>query len=252
MSRPALSRWSFPLIVVAYLVILKSGELLIGGDIDADDRMSGLDSMLRALTGPIAISMLFVVGVSTWLGWRTGIIREPVRVRKWLWFIPVTYLVVSLAMTDWANLAGQQIGFLVAFTLTMLLVGFTEEVMFRGIGVVTLRRGGFTEVKVALFTSLIFGAAHLTNAINSGSSAISQAVIVTFMGYFLYLSRRVSGAIWIPILLHALWDFSLLSGELGADGEAHSLTQLAIPAEVVIGLVVLWRRKKIEPEGSPA
>ena len=40
--------------------------------------------------------------------------------------------------------------------------------MFRGIGVTTLRAHGLTEGRVALWSSVIFGAVHLTNAIGDG------------------------------------------------------------------------------------
>ena len=43
-------------------------------------------------------------------------------------------------------------------------VGWGEEGMFRGIGVTTLRDHGLTEGKVALWSSIIFGAVHLSNA----------------------------------------------------------------------------------------
>jgi membrane protease YdiL (CAAX protease family) len=38
-----------------------------------------------------------------------------------------------------------------------VVVGFGEELMFRGIGVIAFRRAGFSEGRVALWSSLVFG-----------------------------------------------------------------------------------------------
>lgn len=67
-------------------------------------------------------------------------------------------------------------------TLVVLvcIVDFTEELMFRGVGLVTFRHRHLTEGKVALYSSVRFGAVHLSNALATGSSAIVQAIVVSF------------------------------------------------------------------------
>jgi membrane protease YdiL (CAAX protease family) len=129
----------------------------------------------------------------------------------------------------------------------VLLVGFTEELMFRGVGLVTFRRMGLTEGKVALYSSVAFGAVHLSNALGTGTSAIFQAVVVSFTGYMLYLTRRWAGVIWLAMPVHASQDFLILSGQVGVDPEATPLSFLVLP--VMIGLaILLWRRRRrIEP-----
>jgi uncharacterized protein len=54
--------------------------------------------------------------------------------------------------------------------------------MFRGIGLVTFRRMNLTEAKLALYSSVVFGAVHLSNALAPGTSAIFPAIIVSFSG----------------------------------------------------------------------
>ncbi|MEU8133539.1 CPBP family intramembrane glutamic endopeptidase [Streptodolium elevatio] len=75
---------------------------------------------------------------------------------------------------------------------------FGEELMFRGVGVQVFRRGGFGEGKVDLYSSLVFGFAHASNAIGHGAQAIRQAVIVSTSAYFFYLCLRVGGTILLP------------------------------------------------------
>ena len=121
-------------------------------------------------------------------------------------------------------------------------VGFTEELMFRGIGVVAFRRMGLTEARVALDSSVVFGAVHLSNALATGASAIVQAIAVSLTGYFLYLTRRWAGVIWVAMIVHGSQDFLILSGQVGEDAESSPLSVLVLPA--MIGLTILvWRRQ---------
>lgn len=239
--------WAFLLVVVVYLAIIQISGLLIGDGIANDDKMATAGNLLKTLTIPVALSMVFAIGLATWLRWWPEIIHEKLRVRKWLVFVPITFLVTAVVMTSWGHLLDQRAILILVLLLTVCLVGFTEELVFRGIGVLAFRGEGLTEGKVALFTSLAFGAAHLSNAIGTGTTAIAQAVVVSFSGYFFYLTRRVAGVIWLPMAIHATWDFAVLSGEIGVDSSVYALTLLAIPVQIVIGLILLKRRKKIEP-----
>jgi membrane protease YdiL (CAAX protease family) len=243
--------WAYLLAVIVYLAIIQVGGLVIGNGIDGGETMATAGNMLRSMTIPIAISTGFAIGLATWLGWWPQILHEQLRVRKWVWLVPIAMLISAVVMVDWGNLVGQKAGLILVLLLTVVLVGFTEELMFRGVGVVTFRNGSFTEAKVALFTSLVFGAAHLSNAIGTGSTAIFQAIVVSFCGYFFYLTRRVSGAIWLPMVLHASWDFGVLSGNIGDDDSAYPLVLVGVLVLIAIGITLIIRRRKIEPEVTP-
>ncbi len=126
--------------------------------------------------------------------------------------VPIVLVVCILVAIDYADLADKTVGYVLALFIATQFVGWGEEGMFRGIGVVALRSHGLTEGKVALWSSLVFGAVHLSNAIGHGAQAIPQALAVSFAGYFFYLTRRVSGGNALNSVLHGLFDFSLLSG----------------------------------------
>jgi hypothetical protein len=49
-----------------------------------------------------------------------------------------------------------------------IAVGFSEKLRFPDIGVNAFRRSGFAEARVALSTSLIFGAVHIHNIVGGG------------------------------------------------------------------------------------
>jgi hypothetical protein len=67
------------------------------------------------------------------------------------------------------HLLDQEADLVLALVVLVCIVGFTEELMFRGIGLVTFRRMHLTEGKVALYSSVIFGAVHLSNALATGT-----------------------------------------------------------------------------------
>ena len=94
----------------------------------------------------------------------------------------------------------------------------------------------------------MFGAVHLTNAISTGGSAIAQAIAVSFAGYFFYLTRRVSGGLIVPALIHGLFDFSILSG--AADDKPYTGGLAAIVVYPLVAVILLVRRHRIEPSSA--
>lgn len=90
------------------------------------------------------------------------------------------------------------IGWLVA----MLLVGFDEEYIFRGYGLVSLARGiGFWPAAIVL--SLLFGAAHLTK---TGENAVDIGSII-FIGFTMCVALWRTGSLWFAAGFHFMFDF---------------------------------------------
>lgn len=198
---------------------------------------------------PIGSSLVFVYAVVAWLGWWRPVFVDRRPVQRWVWVVPAIFVVAIAVAIDYGALADKGAGFVAVLLLTTLCVGFSEEGLFRGIGVTVFRTNGFTEGKVALWSSVVFGAVHLSNALDgSGGGAVAQAVAVSFAGYFFYLTRRVSGGLLVPALIHSLFDFSLLSGSLGETTYAGGIGPIL--AYVVIALVLVARRHRIEPGQS--
>ena len=98
---------------------------------------------------------------------------------------------------------------MVVFLLaTGLLIGFVEELAYRGLGVKMLRDGGHGEWAVAALSSLVFGLSHLANLINGQSFAtVGSTVVYTIaFGVLMYLSMRVTGFLVGAMILHGLTD----------------------------------------------
>ena len=114
-----------------------------------------------------------------------------------------------------------------------------------------MRERGLTEGKVALWSSVIFGAVHISNALGDGDlTAPCQAIAVSFAGYFFYLTRRASGGNVVdcrhprPLRLSILSGTAILADQQGGyvwDGRR-------LLAYVLVGVLLIVRRHRIEPE----
>ncbi len=206
-----------------------------------------IDELVRGMTIPIGLSLGLGLAVVAALRWWRPAFTEPRRVRSWVIAIPIIQLVTILAVINYGGLAEKGPVFTALLLLTCLFVGFGEELMFRGIGLTVFRTNGFSEGKAALWTTVIFGLAHATNLFTEGPGAFVQVFAAAVSGYFFYLTRRRTGGLVIPAVLHGLWDFSLISGAVVA-GKAYPAGGLAILAILVMTILVLAKRRKIEPE----
>jgi len=133
----------------------------------------------------------------------------------------------------------------------MLLLGFVEEGIFRGIFFYGLSTK-FTPLFTVILTGVVFGLFHFVNLFQGAafSATLFQVIHAGAMG-FLYASLRLRlGAIWPLMLMHAFWDFSLfvlqsaqgIQKEVGEVPIAQGLG-IAIPA-LLYGMFVYWRWSK--------
>jgi hypothetical protein len=238
----------FAVIVVGYLAVIKGGGILAEHWYDIDDPLTTTRGVVVHMWFPLGAAFLYTYAIIGVLRWWRPVLRDEHRTRRWVWTIPVVFAVCSLLAIDYGSLGDKTVGYVLALFVATQFVGWGEEGMFRGIGVTTLRAHGLREGQVALWSSLIFGAVHITNALSSGAQAIPQAIAVSFAGYFFYLTRRVSGTNLVNSALHGLFDFSLLTGTVvlvGQDAYVGSIA--AILAYLVCAVLVLARRHKIEP-----
>ncbi|MET9855344.1 CPBP family intramembrane glutamic endopeptidase [Streptomyces sp. NPDC006450] len=196
---------------------------------------------------PIGLSVLFGAAVVTWLGWWGSVMAYRAPVRRWVRFVPISMLVVAVLAVNYPNLADQSLALVLSLIVMTLFVGIGEELMFRGIGVQVFKRAGLSEGKVALYSSVVFGIVHVSNAFGEGAQALLQAVIVSTSGYFFYLCLRVGGTLLLPMLVHGMWDFSLISNAVGADPKASPGMVLPIVLQVALIVLLVVKRRTIEP-----
>lgn len=109
-----------------------------------------------------------------------------------------------LLVFDGSVLSGPAIlGYGALWALICLVTGLFEENLFRGYLQQTLTRG-LNFWWAAVITSLLFGAAH---GLNAGESPAGLFAGVCY-GLMCCLCLRLTGSLWLPIGIHAGWDWA--------------------------------------------
>jgi membrane protease YdiL (CAAX protease family) len=112
-------------------------------------------------------------------------------------------------------------GYAALWALGALLVGFSEELVFRGYVQATLTTG-MRFWPAAVISSIIFGAAHVMNPGMRAVVGVSAAVF----GFFFCLTLRRTGSLWFAIGMHTAVDYSetfLFSPSGGTNASGHLL-----------------------------
>lgn len=224
------------LVLVGYLLIVFVVGTLSG--VPYPDLGRSGENLFFGAGLSLIVGAVYLVVVTTALGWwRPALFdRAPSR-HTWPIVAPALMAVlaiVNLALTDWAS---YDIAFFGA-SLVLLLVGFTEELVTRGVLLVALR-SRLGEVWVWLLTSILFGLMHLVNiALGSPVAGTFSQVGLAFLGGTLfYITRRVFGSLIPAMILHGLWDFSVFAVGHGSASPAAGLVAVLYPAVGVLGLI---------------
>lgn len=199
------------------------------------DLATTTESLVQNVTIAQGITAGLVVLLVIVLGWKTAVLKDNLPTPRWLLGVPIIVAVVALATTDWSNLSDKGGSYVLALALTTLFIGISEETMFRGVFVVGIRRLGQTETSVWFWSSLAFAFIHAGNAFVGGGTGVGVQVVLAFFGGTLfYITRRATGTLIVPILLHGLWDFSTFSHT----GDLRAISNLSTQALTVTGIVL--------------
>ncbi len=257
--RPSLA-WA---IGIGYGIFFLVLELIIG--IDYDRIGTTTDTIVKGIVVPVAIGTLVLVVVTTLLGWWRPVLRElptdPSRPPLWLLAVPILVFIATLLGIDYGNLGNMGAAMILWLALGTALVGFSEEITYRGLALVGFR-GGYSEVKVWLFTSLLFGLLHGVNLVlgQGAVPTIRQFLFAFVLGSVFYAIRRITGTIVVIMVLHALWDFGTFTHVAGkATGAAAVQTNIATAGAgllasllvfIAIILVIVGAKKILRPKAS--
>lgn len=246
-GRRTLSYPMFALVVIGYLAIIQLGGLLMTALTGADDFLS-TRAVFYGMIIPLGAALVFTYSVIAYLGRLRPVLHDDHPTRSWVRVVPIVFLVAIVGGINYSALWEKGLLYTVVLLIATQFVGWGEEGMFRGIGVLVLRDHGLTEGRVALWSSLVFGAVHLTNGITHGVNAIGQAIMVSLAGYFFYLTRRATRGNTVNSILHGLFDFTLLTGtQILADQTFYPGTVLPILLYPVLAIVLVIKRRSIEP-----
>ena len=171
----------------------------------------------------------------------------------------------SLILYAWELIAGEGINYVAPvseiffFVATMFLVGFTEEVFFRGIVanlfLDALPRNKYGVWCAVIGSGMVFGLLHLGNAIGmpEPGGVLVQVFVASAMGMALSAIYFRTRNIWSVIFIHAFVDFCALIIPTAFSTDSISDTIGSYSAAQFIGIVpyiivclVLLRKSKMD------
>lgn len=215
--------WRLVLVVAVYLSLyLASGWVASRFDsgYGDDDLLSSLGSVFFQLTVGLVVGAVILTAFTAYMGWRSEIFgRQPVYRSRWMWIAPVlvaTPIVLRALDIDWG---GPALSVVLLVLASGLLVGYVEELLYRGIAVKMLRAAGHRELVVAALSSLLFGLSHSINVFTGQAlrTVLATVVYTVAFGALMYLTMRATGFILAAMVLHGLTDPTTILATGGID-----------------------------------
>lgn len=245
--------------ILGYMVVVFSVWAAVG--MEYDEVGDTVENVREGVVLAVALGAVYLVIVTTVLGWWKPAMREPRKVgSKWMWSIPVLLFIgaiANLATTKWGEIDGVA-SYALWLAIGTLLVGFSEELLTRGLAIVG-GRGSMHEKWVWVFSGIIFGLLHVPNAFfgQSVSSTALQVVFAFAVGLMYYVTRRLTGTLIVTMGLHAIWDFSVFIQDhsgLNLEDKPAAGGAPVLYLTVILGIVALVKILKtgdvVEPGGD--
>jgi membrane protease YdiL (CAAX protease family) len=226
------------LVLVVWMIIVFGGEILQAGQ-GSLEAMASEQIVVALIAAP-----LFLFGVIAYFKWNKRELGLTAAQNWHLLWLPALFVLAFLGTAIALGLPPAQ---MVIFTLVnSLLVGISEELMFRGIifrGV--LAQPQFNIWPAIWLTAILFGAIHALNGFMTGNfvAALAQAITATMSGLWLHAIRLRTKSLYPAMFIHGLWDFSLFIfvtslGLAGATAVSQSTTQPSLVQQLVIPLIL--------------
>lgn len=206
-------------------------------------------SMLTTMVGvEVVLSLIGIYFVRRYANWRE-IGFGKTQWKQALWLLPPFVLMVTL----WPSLFGAlsdhgSLGTMGLIALTTLLVGFSEELMFRGI----LLRGALTQRGIfasILISAVGFSLLHAVNVLGGAPAiGIPFQLVLTFLAGLFFAPVALKLRNLAPLMVfHWLWDFTTLSTSyLGVNSAYLGFGIAGIEIVLIIILFVLMRKESPE------
>lgn len=119
--------------------------------------------------------------------------------------IIIFFILLATKNIEMANSFGSPdfSAYTISYLLFFILVGFSEELTFRGYIMSTLADNGNSKTVVYILSSLIFGIAHIWNP-NVAIFGIVNIFLVGLLFAYMYDKTK---SLWMPIGYHITWNY---------------------------------------------
>ena len=226
--------WFAVLWIIAYCVLMSAADVL--------SSQVGVEKSVTLATGVVLSVVILLFLKKNGLLTEYGLCAPCVSYRSMMYYLPI---LVMLSANLWYGVAVNSDAIrTVIYILSMLCVGFLEEIIFRGFLFEAMRR---ENVKVAItVSSVTFGIGHIINLIN-GSGAellpnLLQVIYATSAGFMFVMMYYKSKSLLFCIAAHGIFNaISIFSNEANATAEMRILT--AITSSYAIYLALSMKEK---------
>ena len=205
--------WSGLVVFVFYIAIVMGMQ--IGSGVEYTEITKTSDNLLKGVLLPVLTSSIFLTIFALWSGWWKDVFKDKYKIQghNWINLLVVFAIIGTIINFVAGDITSLDTKFILYAAIGTALVGYSEELMTRGLLLRGARGSGFTEIKVFLITSLAFGLMHSLNILNGQEvgTTLMQVVFTFLAGGVYYAIFRKTGFLWVTMVLHGLWDFSLLT-----------------------------------------
>ena len=240
------------IVVVIYSIYLYAMQYFSG--VPYTDVAGSVENLTRFALIPIGGGAILLALFALYSGWWKDLWHDKYKLGKpaWLSLFAIVMIIGIVANFASGNFFSNPATFLLVGAAAMACVGFSEEILFRGIVLRGARGSGFSETKVMLIVALSFGLWHLANIV-LGSPVFAVLIQVTqasIVGGAFYMIFRKSGLLIVPMILHAFHDFALFTKgtEVTSARGNLALITLALPVIYLILLVVARNYINVKPD----
>lgn len=229
------------IVVIVWALITVFGSLAQAGHGTLAELVS---SRIALATPTAAVFLILVAQVAGWhdLGFNAP---RPASSVKLFWMLGLYVAVLGIIAVLTKEIAPAT---LLIMTVNTAIVGFSEELAFRGV-LWGAARKAMPFWAGLVFVSGFFGAVHVLNAIITGE--LGQAgiqALTAFISGVAYLALRIrTRSLWPIMIAHWLWDLAIFVDLSGAAAPASSDKSIfGILLVAPIGLYGLWLLRKPE------
>ena len=243
-------------VAVVYTVILSTIQQQSG--IKYDEFFDNAHNAWRGPVFSLAIGSVLLLAFVAWARWDM-LWRDPERLpmSRLAWILLGAFTLLVVIRGVGIAYADVDTSLLTAIACLGVLVGLSEELLFRGIFLRCMRNGQMSEGAAALWTATAFGLFHLPNVfLGTGVTGLLQVLLAGLSGIALYYFRVAWGAIAVAMVMHGVFDATtFLSGDYGADWSTSVALPLQVVTWVLAGLVAIQlfrkaRGYRVTPAGT--
>lgn len=161
---------------------------------------------------------------------------------RFLFYIP---LVVLASVNLWFGVQRNMPVFdTVCYVGSMLLVGFLEELIFRGLLFQAMRKSN--EKSAMVLSSLLFGVGHIVNLFNGSGTELAanlcQVVYACAVGFLFVTIFRKGGSLWPCVITHGVLNALSAFGREEAAARHRVMVSAVLCVIAVVYTWYLWRK----------